>query len=152
MEERIKIVGNSEELDRATNAYRAAIDLRKLGSDQVHSRLTAMLTSNTIIIAVSGLAITNQAKIPTNLVVALIGGGLMLCLVWGFFVYHGLQVEEYYRLKTQEFEVLAIPLGKQLSIRTKNWKAWGYGIATYFTVAVFIAIYATLLVILLNKG
>jgi hypothetical protein len=142
----------SEEFDRATNAYRAAIDLRKLGSDQVHSRLSAMLTSNTIIIAVSGLAITNQTKIPTELIIALIGGGLMLCLVWGFFVFHGLQVENYYRIKTEEFEPLAIPTGKQLSIRTTNWKAWGYGIATYFTIAVFMAIYATLLAIIISKG
>jgi hypothetical protein len=142
----------SEEFDRATNAYRAAIDLRKLGSDQVHSRLTAMLTSNTIIIAVSGLAITNQEKISANLIVALISGGLLLCLVWGFFVFHGLQVENYYRRKTEEFEVGAIPQGKQLAIRTKNWKAWGYGIATYFTIGVFMAIYATLLVIQINKG
>jgi hypothetical protein len=140
----------SEEFDRATTAYRAAIDLRKLGSDQVHSRLTAMLTSNTIIIAVSGLAITNQTKIPSNLIVALISGGLLLCLVWGFFVFHGLQVENYYRMKTEEFEPLAIPEGRQLAIRTTNWKAWGYGIATYFTIGVFIAIYATLLVILLS--
>jgi hypothetical protein len=139
-----------EELEKATTAYRAAIELRRLGSEQVHSRLTAMLTSNTIIIAVSGLAITNQEKIPTNLNVALIGGGLMLCLVWGFFVFHGLQVENYYRLKSEEFEPLAIPDGKQLSIRTTNWKAWGYGIATYFTIIVFIAIYSTLLVILLS--
>jgi hypothetical protein len=145
-------MSDSEDFDRATNAYRAAIDLRKLGSDQVHSRLTAMLTSNTIIIAVSGLAIASQTRIPPNLIAALIGGGLMLCLVWGFFVFHGLQVENYYRLKTEEFEPMAIPKGKQLSIRTTNWKAWGYGIGTYFTIAVFIAIYATLLAILLNKG
>jgi hypothetical protein len=145
-------MSTSEEFDRATNAYRAAIDLRRLGSDQVHSRLTAMLTSNTIIIAVSGLAISNQSIVPTNLSVALISGGLMLCLVWGFFVFHGLQVENYYRLKTEEFEPLAIPSGKQLAIRTTNWKAWGYGIATYFTIAVFIAIYATLLFILLHKS
>ena len=145
-------MGASEELDRAINAYRAAIDLRRLGSDQVHSRLTAMLTSNTIIIAVSGLAITNQTIIPTELIVALISGGLLLCLVWGYFVFHGLQVENYYRLKTEEFESMAIPEGKLLSIRTRNWKAWGYGIASYFTIGVFISIYATLLVILLNKG
>ena len=150
--ERKKEMSTSEEFDRVTNAYRAAIDLRKLGSDQVHSRLTAMLTSNTIIIAVSGLAITSQTKIPADLIVALISGGLMLCLVWGFFVFHGLQVENYYRIKTEEFEPMAIPSGKQLAIRTKNWKAWGYGIATYFTIAVFMAIYSTLLFILLSKG
>jgi len=142
----------SEELDRATNAYRAAIDLRKLGSDQVHSRLSAMLTANTIIIAVSGLAVTSQTKIPSNLIGALIGGGLILCLVWGFFVFHGLRVENYYRLKTEEFEPMAIPKGKQLAIQTSNWKSWGYGIATYFTIAVFIAIYATLLFILITKA
>ncbi|HEX7474857.1 MAG TPA: hypothetical protein VF318_02735 [Dehalococcoidales bacterium] len=145
-------MSSSEKFDRATNAYRAAIDLRKLGSDQVHSRLTAMLTANTIIIAVSGLAITSQTKISSNLIVALIGGGLVLCLVWGFFLFHGLQVENYYRKKTEEFEPAAIPEGKSLAIQTSNWKAWGYGIATYFTVAVFVAIYATLLFILLRRG
>ena len=141
-----------EELNRATNAYRAAIELRKLGSEQVHSRLSAMLTANTIIIAVSGLAITSQTTIPPNLIGALIGGGLILCLVWGFFVYHGLQVENYYRKKTEEFEPMAIPEGKALAIQTSNWKAWGYGIATYFTIAVFVAIYATLLFILISEG
>jgi len=145
-------MSNSEEFDRATNAYRAAIDLRKLGSDQVHSRLSAMLTANTIIIAVSGLAITSQTTIPPNLIGALIGGGLILCLVWGFFVYHGLQVENYYRKKTEEFEPGAIPEGKLLAIQTSNWKSWGYGIATYFTIAVFVAIYATLLFILMSEG
>jgi hypothetical protein len=145
-------MSNSEDFDRSTNAYRAAIELRKLGSDQVHSRLTAMLTSNTIIIAVSGLAITNATKIPTYLIVALISGGLLLCLVWGFFVFHGLQVEEYYRKKTEEFEPMAIPEERQLAIRTKNWKARGYGIATYFTIVVFMAIYSTLLIILLEGG
>ena len=150
--EKEKTMSDSEEFDRATNAYRAAIELRKLGSDQVHSRLTAMLTSNTIIIAVSGLAITSSTKIPPQLIGALISGGLLLCLVWGFFVFHGLQVENYYRVKTEEFEPMAIPRGRQLSIQTRNWKAWGYGIATYFTIAVFISIYTTLLIILLNKG
>jgi hypothetical protein len=144
-------MSTSEEFDRATNAYRAAIDLRKLGSDQVHSRLSAMLTANTIIIAVSGLAITSQTKISSNLIAALIGGGLILCLVWGFFVFHGLQVEEYYRKKTEEFEPMAIPEGKLLAIKTSNWKAWGYGIATYFTIAVFVAIYTTLLFILITR-
>jgi hypothetical protein len=145
-------MSTSEEFERATNAYRAAIELRRLGSDQVHSRLSAMLTSNTIIIAVSGLAIANQTAVPTNMSVALISGGLLLCLVWGFFVFHGLQVENHYRLKVQEFEPMAIPVGRQLAIRTTNWKAWGYGIATYITIVVFIAIYTTLLFILLHKG
>jgi hypothetical protein len=144
-------MSNSEEFDRATNAYRAAIDLRRLGSDQVHSRLSAMLTANTIIIAVTGLAITSQTQIPSNLIIALIGGGLILCLVWGFFVFHGLQVENHYRKKTEEFEPMAIPAGKHLAIRTSNWKSWGYGIATYFTITVFMAIYTTLLFILLER-
>ena len=145
-------MSNSEEFDRATNAYRAAIELWKLGSDQVHSRLSAMLTGNSIIIAVSGLAIASQTKIPSNLIVALIVGGLLLCVVWGFFVFHGVQVENYYRKKTEEFEKMSIPAGTQLAIRTSNWRFWGYGIATYFTIAVFVAIYTALLVILLSRA
>lgn len=142
---------SSEELTRAINAYRAAIELRRLGSDQVHSRLTAMLTGNTIIIVVSGLAITNQTKIPSDLIIALIVGGLTLCLVWGFFVFTGLQVEDHYRKKTEEFEPLAIPHGRQLSVHISRWKTSSYGIATYFTIAVFVAMYATLLVIVMNR-
>lgn len=88
-----------EELERSSQAYRAAIEFWKLGSDQVHSRLGAMLTANSIIIAVSGLAIANQTKIPSELITALIAGGLLLCLVWGFFVFHGIGVENYYRKK-----------------------------------------------------
>jgi hypothetical protein len=125
--------------------------IEEIRSEQVHSRLS-QCTANTIIIAVSGLAITSQTTIPPNLIGALIGGGLILCLVWGFFVYHGLQVENYYRKKTEEFEPGAIPEGKLLAIQTSNWKSWGYGIATYFTIAVFVAIYATLLFILMSEG
>jgi hypothetical protein len=144
-------MGDPKEIDRYISAYRQSIELWKLGSDQVHSRLSAMLTGNSIIIAVSGLAIANMTLIPTNLIIALISGGLMLCFVWGFFVFHGIKVENYYRKKTEEFEELAIPEGKKLVIRTGNWKFWGYGIATYFTIAVFLAIYSSLLFVLLEK-
>jgi hypothetical protein len=140
----------TEEFERASQAYRAAIELWKLGSEQVHSRLSAMLTANSIIIAVSGLAIANQTKIPAELIIALIGGGLLLCLVWGFFVFHGIRVENYYRQKTLEFEVMVVPKGTYLAIRTRNWKFWGYGIGTYFTIGVFIAIYSALLYIILS--
>jgi hypothetical protein len=143
-------LSTSEDLERASQAYRAAYELWKLGSDQVHSRLSAMLTANSIIIAVSGLAIANKAQIPSELIIALIGGGLLLCLVWGFFVFHGIRVENYYRLKTLEFEEMVIPKGTHLAIRTGNWKFWGYGIGTYFTIAVFLAIYSALLYIIIS--
>jgi hypothetical protein len=109
--EEIREGSSPEDLSKATNAYKASIDLWKLGSDQVHSRLSAMLTGNSIIIAVSGLAIANKTVIPSNLIIALIIGGLVLCLVWGFFVFHGVRVENYYRKKTIEFERIAIPEG-----------------------------------------
>jgi hypothetical protein len=140
----------SEELERAEQAYRAAIDLWKLGSEQVHSRLSAMLTANSIIIAVSGLAIANKTQIPTELIVALIAGGLLLCLVWGFFVFHGIRVENYYRGKTLEFEKMVLPKDTFLAIRTNNWKFWGYGIGTYATITVFVAIYSALLYVILQ--
>ena len=143
-------MSTDQELERAGHAYRAAIELWKLGSEQVHSRLSAMLTANSIIIAVSGLAIANKTQIPSELIVALIGGGFLLCLVWGFFVFHGIRLENYYRRKTLEFEVLVIPKGTSLAVRTGNWKFWGFGIGTYFTIAVFIAIYSALLYIILS--
>jgi hypothetical protein len=143
-------LSTDQDLERASQAYRAAYELWKLGSDQVHSRLSAMLTANSIIIAVSGLAIANKSQIPSELIIALIGGGLLLCLVWGFFVFLGVRVENYYRRKTLEFEAMVLPKGTTLAIRTGNWKFWGYGIGTYFTIAVFIAIYAALLYVILK--
>jgi hypothetical protein len=145
-------LSTDDEFNRAAQAYKSAIDLWKLGSDQVHSRLSAMLTANSIIIAVSGLAIANKTQIPPELIVALIAGGLLLCLVWGFFVFHGIRVENYYRRKTMEFEPMVIPKGTTLAIRTGNWKFWGFGIGTYFTILVFIAIYSALLYIILKGG
>lgn len=143
-------MSNDQEFEKASQAYKAAIELWKLGSDQVHSRLSAMLTANSIIIAVSGLAIANKTQIPSELIIALIGGGLMLCLVWGFFVFHGIRLENYYRQKTLEFELLVLPKGTSLAVRTGNWKFWGFGIGTYFTIAVFVAIYSALLYIILS--
>jgi hypothetical protein len=48
-----------------------------LGSDQVHNRLSAMLTFNIIINVVSGLAVTSQTKTPSPLIAALIGNELL---------------------------------------------------------------------------
>jgi hypothetical protein len=148
IERNVKL-SSDQELERAGQAYRAAIELWKLGSEQVHSRLSALLTANSIIIAVSGLAIANKTQIPSELIVALIGGGLLLCLVWGFFVFHGIRLENYYRRKTLEFEAMVIPKDTSLAIRTGNWKFWGYGIGTYATIVVFVAIYSALLYIIL---
>ena len=144
-------MSNSEEFERATNAYKAAIELWKLGSDQVHNRLTAMLTANSIIVAITGLSIISKVEIPSTLIIALIAGGLTICIVWGFFVSHGVRVENYYRKKMEEFEKMAIPKGTQLLIRTHGWRFWGYGIGAYFTIGVFVGIDIALLVILLTR-
>jgi hypothetical protein len=74
-------MSSSGELSRAANSYQAVVDLLKLSNDQVHSQLNAMPTSNSIIVAVSGLAVASQVQIPRDMIIVLITGGLTLRLV-----------------------------------------------------------------------
>jgi len=143
-------MGNSEELQKVTNAYHAAIELWKLASEQIYSRFAAMLTGNSIIIAIIGLAIVDKVNIPYCLVKWLIVGGFVLCIVWLFFMIAGWHVEVYYREKAIEFEKDAT--GKEIAFPLKGVASWSFMVFTIITIIVFMVIYGALLGILLTRS
>ena len=59
-------MSNSEGFEKSLHAFNTALELWKLASQQIYSRFSAMLTANSIIIAVIGLAIANNISIPGN--------------------------------------------------------------------------------------
>ena len=145
-------MSGSEEFEKATNAYHAAIELWKLASEQIYSRFTAMLTGNSIIIAITGLAITDRVDIPFCLLKWLVAGGWLLCAIWAFFVYQGVRVENHYRERSEHFEKMAIPNGEQVAIPRSDRRFGGFKLATFLTITVFVVIYAVLMTILVIRG
>ena len=145
-------MSDSEEFDKITNAYQAAVELWKLASQQIYSRFAAMLTGNSIIVAIIGLAVTARIDIPRWLLLGLIIGGFVICVVWAFFVFQGVRVENHYRKKAEEFEGKAIPNGKQIAIRLSDKRYWGFREATFLTIIVFVGIYSVLLTFICPGG
>jgi hypothetical protein len=138
-------MNNSGEFGKSIHAFDTALELWKLASQQIYSRFSAMLTANSIIIAVIGLAIANNISIPGYLLKWFIGAGWALCVVWAFYVFQGVRVEAYYRKKAEEFEKSVIPNGKQLLIKYEDRKYRGFTIASFITISVFIIIYSILM-------
>ena len=107
-------MSESDEFTRLNNAYHTAIELWKLASDQIYTRFSAMLTANSIILAVIGLSITERINIPSWFVWVLIGAGIALCLVWIYFMAQGVRVENYYRRKAETLESKVVPDGEKI--------------------------------------
>ncbi|MFC1870601.1 hypothetical protein ACFLYE_04980, partial [Chloroflexota bacterium] len=143
---------NNDEYQKATNAYHAAIDLWKLASDQIYSRFTAMLTANSIILAVIGLSITERIGIPSWFVWVLIGSGIALCLVWIFLMAHGVRVENYYRKKAETLESGVVPEGERIAISVDNPQYKGFLQASTTVVYIFTLIYIAVLVLFATIG
>jgi len=127
-------MSNNDELVKATNAYHAAIELWKLASQQIYSRFAAMLTSNSIIIA----AIAIRVFIAT---------GIVLCLVWIYFMAHGVRAENKYRRDAERIEKMAVPDREEIVIKTSDPKYMGFIQAVTIVVYLFVIIYITLLVL-----
>ena len=140
-------MSNSEEFDKITNAYQAAVELWKLASQQIYSRFAAMLTGNSIIIAAIALAITARVDIPYVFVLALIATGFALCLVWIYFMAHGVRAENKYRRDAERIEKKVVPDGEKIAIPTGDPKYKGFFQAVTIVVYLFVAIYITLFIL-----
>ena len=139
---------NSDDFHRITNAYSASLELWKLASEQIYSRFAAMLTGNSIIIAMIGIALTDRVNIPVDLLRWLIIAGLCLCLLWGYFIFYGVRVENHYRERAAIFEKKAIPHGDSIAIKVGDKKYGNFKAAAFLTVGVFAVIYVVLMSIL----
>jgi len=87
-------MSDSEEFDKITNAYRAAMELWKLASQQIYSRFAAMLTGNSIIVAAIGIILTGGDSPPICLIMGLIISGLVLSVAWILYMTAGWCVEK----------------------------------------------------------
>lgn len=84
--------------------YQEALRLVGLVSAEIYSRFNAMLTANSIIIAIIGWALTSQRPLPLFLTLLLPFIGVILCSVWFFFVNHGVYWQRLFRKEAIRLE------------------------------------------------
>ena len=89
---------------KARIGYQVAMGLVNLVSQEIYSRFNAMLTANSIIIAIIGWALTSQRTLPPFLTILLPIMGLILCFLWFLFVNHGVYWQNLFREKARELE------------------------------------------------
>jgi fatty acid desaturase len=82
---------------KARIGYQTAIKLVNLVSQEIYSRFNAMLTANSIIIAIIGWAITSGGNLPQPLTMFLPIMRIVLCFFWFLFVNHGVYWQDRFR-------------------------------------------------------
>jgi len=104
-----------------------------------------MLTGNSIILviilAVIGLTKSERIIIPSWFVYFLIGAGLLLCLVWIWFMVQGVHAENDYRRKAETLEKRVLPIGEKIVICVDDPRFKGFLSASFIVVYIFCAIY-----------
>jgi hypothetical protein len=100
-------ITESEEGQRRQKArigYQTAIELVSLTSHEIYSRFNAMLTANSIIIAIIGWGIISGDNFPRFLIMFLPIMGMLLCILWGLFVHHGVHWQDQFRKEAIRLE------------------------------------------------
>ncbi len=103
MSNRLDESNEEERQKKAKIGYQTAIELVGLTSHEIYSRFNAMLTANSIILAVIGWAITSRG-FPTLLTMSLPVAGMFLCGTWFLFVHHGVYWQDKFREEAQRLE------------------------------------------------
>jgi len=83
--------------EEARIGYQTAVALVSLVSQEIYSRYNAMLTANSIIIAVIGWSLTSGRSMPSFFVMLMPIAGLALCVLWFLFVNHGVYWQHLFR-------------------------------------------------------
>jgi hypothetical protein len=113
-------------------------------SQQVYSRFAAMLTANSIIIALVVVLISSEKlEIPVVVLRIFTGFGIGICIIWFIMTLIGRGIEVHYREKATEYadsntKTVLLPIRK-IGI--------GFYIWCYITIGIFTALYITLLVL-----
>ena len=94
---------NSENVSKYQVGYQQAIALVGIVSQEIYSRFNSMLTANSIIIAIIGLAITTN-KLPPTLVIILPSAGLVFCILWFLLIRHGYYYQRSFRNEAEKLE------------------------------------------------
>ena len=140
-------MNNSEEYSKSSIAFNTAIELWKLASEQIYSRFAAMLTANSIILAIIGLVVSDNINVPSWFVWVLLSAGIVLCLVWIYFMVHGVRVENHYRKKAESLEKKVMPKRSIVLISVTNPNYTGFLSAVTIVVYVFIAVYLAVMIL-----
>ena len=140
---------NSDELTRATNGYQSAISLWRLASKQIYSRFSAMLTAQSIILAIIGLVMTGAKPLPTEIPLTLMFLGFILCWLWLFFVFLGIKTENHYRRQAVKLEKKCVPRGFKIAIPTPDKGFWNFSNISLLTIFVFMLLYVRLIMFIL---
>jgi len=90
-------------IEKARLGYQTAMQLVGLESQQIYSRFNAMLTANSIIIAIIGWTLKSN-DITSCLPLFLAIGGLILCAIWIIFIRHGVYWQDIWRKEAEKLE------------------------------------------------
>lgn len=94
----------NQQIEKARIGYQTAVGLVGLVSQEIYSRFNAMLTANSIIIAIIGWTLTREQNLPMPLTILLPVVGLILCSLWFRFVKHGVYWQNLFREKAKRLE------------------------------------------------
>lgn len=103
MENKLTDFEKSLRKKKAEIGYRTAIDLVALVSHEIYSRFNAMLTANSIILAIVGWSIT-VGELSSLLLISLPIMGVALCTIWLLYVYHGFYWQDLFREEAKRLE------------------------------------------------
>ncbi len=144
-------MANSDELTKATTGYNAAINLWKLASEQIYSRYSAMLTTNSIFVAIVGVILINKDKVTEFLSLPFIIVGIGMCILWLFFIKRGLSWEKHYMDEARKLEGNSIPANSKI-VPTEMRQPYRYSFVFYLTTITFIVLYVVLLIYVSIQG
>jgi len=93
-----------KQLQDARIGFQAAQDLVALTSQEIYGRFNAMLTANSIIVAILGWIIASERSLPCYLAYSLPSIGLVLCILWYLFNEHGVYWQTTFRNEARRLE------------------------------------------------
>jgi hypothetical protein len=91
------------DIEDARIGYQIAVDLWTYEGEQNWARFNVMLVANSVIIAVIGLAVTNQEPLP-SISFGMSVVGLILCITWFLIMKRGFDYQNYYVMSAREIE------------------------------------------------
>jgi len=95
---------NNDDIVKAQLGYQVATNMVGILGQEIYSRFNAMLTANSIIVAIIGLIITNKNKLSISLEILFPILGLILCFLWFVFIYNGIYRHRQYRKEAARIE------------------------------------------------
>jgi hypothetical protein len=94
----------NDDLDKAKFGYQMATNMVETLNQEILSRFNAMLTANSIIIAIYVLIFSEKNNMPDFIKILVPILGIVLCLLWFLFIHHGVYCQRQYRKEAKTIE------------------------------------------------